>query len=140
MNEITQIDAELETVKIKQPANFGAITRKDIDFHHAIAKYSGSSKLIAFAHGLRIITLSFSLTAAVIPEEERLLDEDVYTHQKVISALEARDPGEAESMMRLHIEEGKNQILRRLLGVNIAMHEGRPVRRRNNRAGKGGEE
>jgi len=90
----------------------------DAKFHQIIIESCRNKYLARIIDNLQLITLSFRV-AKDTPVDTSFF----YPHEKVIAALEAGNPQKAEKMLRLHIEEGKNRVIKFLLGPAVKLYQ-----------------
>src|SRR6266550_4759164 len=106
---ITEHASDAEIVSLRQMfatfedgalrAHLDEYSDVNIEFHQAIIRMSGNSVLIDLAENL--FTHMRMLRRKTIGEEDRA-DKSIRDHMNIIAALEARDTGQAEDLVRNH--------------------------------------
>lgn len=80
-----------------------------LDFHYQIARCSGNGKLIEFlCKDVYYLLRVFRYQSTQQPGR---LTEGMGEHQLIVNAIEARDPDGAESLMRLHLRNGRRNLM-----------------------------
>lgn len=92
----------------------------DAKFHQIIINTCSNQRLARLINNLHIITQSFKIFNNV--PNSIMHQKVVYPHEKVVAALEGGDPKKAEETLRLHIEEGKNNLVKFVLGPSVKSH------------------
>jgi DNA-binding GntR family transcriptional regulator len=101
----------------KKTKNDERIIAAETRFHQIIINNCNSPRLAKIIANLQLITRSFN-TLNRIPGAYRYR-KIIYPHERILKSLEAGDSEKSERLLRLHIEEGKNSVLRFLLGPSI---------------------
>jgi DNA-binding FadR family transcriptional regulator len=98
------------------PDNCKSVFQRDIDFHCAIAEASKSKeliKLIEQQHFIRRI-MDNTNTGYLNRYSDKTYRRKV-SHVQIVEAIQAHDPGKAEKLMRIHILDGKQEVVSTLL-------------------------
>ncbi|MCM8820367.1 MAG: GntR family transcriptional regulator [Candidatus Omnitrophica bacterium] len=102
----------------KKERNGKKILMAELRFHNLIINNCGSRRLAQIVSNLNLITHSFRIFNRI--HNIFIYDREVkYPHEKILEALELRDAEKAERLIQLHIEEGKNTIMKFLLGPSV---------------------
>lgn len=109
-----------EFSRLKRGKDDEGLRAADARFHRIIVKNCANQRLARLIDNLHLLTLGFKI-AHQIPA--RITYQKVlYPHEKVVSAMESGNPVKAEEILRLHIEEGKNTLVKFLLGPGINLY------------------
>jgi DNA-binding GntR family transcriptional regulator len=97
----------------RQPANVQAVFAANRDFHLAVVRASGNPFLLRFCEQLWVRRLGLR-----VYEEQREPPESIAAdadwHERIADAIEAGDSRKAERLMRRHIGEAMELLLRHL--------------------------
>lgn len=97
----------------------GSQEKLDEDFHRLILTKCNNERLQRMVDNLHILSQCFRI---VRDFELRGLDirkGEKYSHESIVKALEKKDPEQAELIAKLHIQEGKMEIIDRFFGSSI---------------------
>ncbi len=119
LKELKKASQEFNRVK-QMGDNSEKLRTADAKFHQIIIDACSGRRLERFIDNLRIITRSFKIANKVPASVTH--QKVTYPHEKVIAALESGNPRKAEDVSRLHIEEGKNNLVKFLLGPGVKLH------------------
>jgi DNA-binding GntR family transcriptional regulator len=97
--------------------DFQALEIANTEFHYGIIRLSQNELLIRMMGRMNIIRKAFKYAYELEPERQRI--GSPYAHNKIIESLRARDADAAESLMRNHIQVGKERVLEQALGFRI---------------------
>ena len=110
--------------KLKSPQSPES-DRAEFAFHQKLIDACGNTHLKRVADNFQILTQSFRLTHNLHnPPHNK---EGYFTHEQIIVALKAKNPDKAEETTRLHIQEGKENVVRQILGPTVSSGEVRFV-------------
>lgn len=100
-DQISQLRANVESVRLGERMAFGQLVQRELDFHRFLAKASGN----AFAETI-VVALAAALSHETLDSVHRHdAEQDVGFHEDIIDAMERRDSAAAEQAMREHIED-----------------------------------
>lgn len=111
--------ASQEFSRIKRVKDEERLRAADAWFHQILINSCASKRLARLIDNLHLITRSFKMLNNV--PTKYTYQKVVYSHEKVVAALESGDPKKAEEILRLHIEEGKNNLVKFLLGPGVKL-------------------
>lgn len=112
IDELKALSQNLNKIKESKKANCSDIEKADIVFHQRIVNSCGNAHLKKIINNFHLITLSFRLTHKKEFKERKLY----FPHEDIINALKNKDPDKAELAMKLHIQEGKENLIKGILG------------------------
>lgn len=103
---LVKLEVEMQACEA-EPAGeaYGRFAQLDSDFHDLIAEASGNELIQETLAGLHIHVHLFRLFY-----HARVTADAIEEHQRIIDALAARDPAEAEAAMRRHIERSHERF------------------------------
>ncbi len=84
-------------------ADYPAFVQSDVAFHYVIASFAGDAAIIAIHEAMSNWLLE---QREVALKEELETERATAAHAKILAAIEARDPDEAEAAMRAHLQAG----------------------------------
>lgn len=93
--------------------------RVDLQFHHRIVDKCGNRHLKKVFDTFKVLDISFRLYN-IKPAK---MGKFKYTHQAIVDALKSRNPDKAEKIMRFHLQESKDFIIKVYLGPNYPLSE-----------------
>jgi DNA-binding GntR family transcriptional regulator len=101
----------------KKNRNDKEIIAAETRFHQIIIDNCNSQRLAKIIDNLNLITKSFNAFNKIpcMCRSRKIL----YPHERILKSLESGDAEKSERLLRLHIEEGKNSVLRFLLGPGV---------------------
>ena len=118
MKEMARILARLDdrTISVDE--------RRELDyaFHAAIARSSGNHLLEILVQTMKSVFLTM-IEKGIFNEGG--IDDAIFRHRRIYSALERKDPDEAEAAMKDHIEVSRTQV-ERYLRDNPGAEQGQP--------------
>ena len=94
--------------------------KANIAFHMKLIEMSGNLMLINMMSNMNIIRKAFQYSYTLQPE--RTTAPSDCGHRQVIEALERRIPDECESILRRHVQLGKQSMLEQALGFKLTSH------------------
>ena len=107
-----------EVTRRKNPVS-GKRMKIELDFHHLIVSECGSEKLKKMVESLHFQTLTFQISHELELRDLGSENERMYSHERIVKALEKRDPDEAETTAKFHVQEQKEKLLQLFLGSSI---------------------
>ena len=97
--------------------------RADIRIHQKLVDFCGNEHLKRVSGAFQVLTMSFHLTSKLIGDEIPQVPPR-FTHGQILAALKNRNPDQAESLIRQHIQESKQNIVGKILGPTFNSAEG----------------
>ena len=106
--------------RVKKSKDEKKLIMADTEFHRIIINNCPAIYLVKIIDNLHLLTLSFKVCNDIpaAPSYKKV----VYPHEKVIETMATGNSVRAEEIMRLHIEEGKNNLVNFLLGPGIKLY------------------
>lgn len=111
------VEASKDFNEAKKSKDEEKIVAAETRFHQIIIDHCQSKRLAMIIANLQLITRSFHAINRV--SKLARCKKVIYPHEKIIAALKSGDSKKAEKLLKLHIEEGKNTLIRLLLGPSI---------------------
>lgn len=105
---------QLKKALKRQAENQGDITlfsQLDVEFHHVLIHHSGNKIISAVLTSLESLQTKFSNDTYKDGESKELIKRNLHEHFRIVQAIEARDPDEAEKAMKDHLSETKKFLL-----------------------------
>ncbi len=115
LDELNSLCQKFNKIKESENANYADREKADIAFHRKIIEKCSNKWLKKIIDNFHLITLSFQL-----PHQEGFKKKINFPHEDIVKALKNKDPEKAESAMRFHIQEGKENLLKEILGPTIS--------------------
>ena len=97
--------------------DFVQMERWNTQFHQMLVNLSDNELLIRMTGRMNIIRKAFKYAYELHPERQRIGSS--YTHSKIVESLQTRDADLAESLVRDHIQIGKERVLEQALGFRM---------------------
>lgn len=119
LEELTALAKQCDQLTESRPDNDPENQRIDLQFHHRIVDKCGNRHLKKVFDTFKVLDISFRLYNIKPAKMERFK----YTHQTIVDALKSRNPDKAEKIMRLHLQESKDFIIKIYLGPNYPLSE-----------------
>ena len=79
------------------------------EFHSLLASYSENSRLMKIADNLRLSIMAFGFRSFFAPGQIAASNTD---HRKVLQAIKENKPDKAEKIMRKHVLDAKNRLIK----------------------------
>lgn len=93
--------------KVARRRNLRAVSRADVEFHEAICRLSGNSRMhSAFLQHVRVLRTLFSLAKDLYDSPDFV----IASHQALLDAIETGDPDFAAEQCREHVLRGKERV------------------------------
>jgi DNA-binding GntR family transcriptional regulator len=79
------------------------------EFHSLLAAYTENSRLMKVAENLRLSIVAFGFRSFFVPGQIAASNKD---HRKVLQAIKENKPDKAEKIMRKHVLDAKNRLIK----------------------------
>ena len=79
------------------------------EFHSLLGSYSENSRLMKVADNLRLSIMAFGFRSFFVPDQIAASNRD---HRKVLQAIKENKPDKAEKIMRKHVLDAKNRLIK----------------------------
>ncbi len=79
------------------------------EFHSLLAAYTENSRLMKVAENLRLSIMAFGFRCFFVPGQIAASNKD---HRKVLQAIKENKPDKAEKIMRKHVLDAKNRLIK----------------------------
>ncbi len=79
------------------------------EFHSLLAAYTENSRLMKVAENLRLSIMAFGFRSFFVPGQIAASNKD---HRKVLQAIKENKPDKAEKIMRKHVLDAKNRLIK----------------------------
>jgi DNA-binding GntR family transcriptional regulator len=79
------------------------------EFHSLLCSYSENSRLMKVADNLRLSIVAFGFRSFFVPGQIAASNKD---HRKVLQAIKENKPDKAEKMMRKHVIDARNRLIK----------------------------
>lgn len=99
-----------EFTNARKESRFEDCEKLNIDFHNKIIQISENSLLQKTVDGLRLIQRAFTLAHSVFVWNSEY--KTPFPHEKLVASLKKETPEESEKLMRAHIQNAKNELLK----------------------------
>lgn len=96
--------------KSRKDSDFELCEKLNVEFHSMLIEMSENSLICKTVKRLRLIDRAFNLANSVYKWNNRY--ETPFPHEKIVEALKVSSPEECESLMRLHIQNAKNELFK----------------------------
>ena len=119
LKELTALAKQCDQLTKSRLDNDPENQRIDLQFHHRIVDKCGNRYLKKFFDTFKVLDASFRFYN-IKPAK---MGKFRYTHQAIVDALKSRNPDKSEKIMRLHLQESKDFIIKIYLGPNYPLSE-----------------
>ena len=87
------------------------LVRENLAFHDAILETAGSERISHLVRSVTVLPLVYKSYLWYSPSQKLV---SAHHHRQIVYAFEARDPERAESVMKQHVFEARDVLMRRL--------------------------
>ena len=120
-SSIAELEGAAEQFERGEEENdFTRTEKANIDFHMKLIELSGNFMLIKMMSNMNIIRKAFQYSYALHPERSSAPSD--CGHRNIVEALKRGNPNECESMIRRHVQLGKQNMLEQALGFKLTSH------------------
>ena len=119
LDELKILCQNLERIRESKNVTLSEVEKVDLAFHQKIVEKCGNNYLKKIINNFHLITLSFQLGNKKEFKRRKLR----FPHEDIVKALKNREPDKAESATRLHIQEGKENLIKEILGPSALQRE-----------------